>query len=306
MYFAGHAAALPGGKDIYCYLTQEGRSPNLNDPAIRSQTTITSDELVEWIKQIPALKQVMVLDTCQAGAAATKLMEKRAVPSDQIRAIERLKDRTGFHILMGSAADAVSYEASQYGQGLLTYSLLQGMKGAALRDGEYVDVSKLFQYAADQVPQLARNIGGIQKPLIAAPRGTSFDIGQLKKEDKVSIPLAMVMPMILRPVFLNPEQGFDNLELIALVRKRLQEESYASTRGGGGSPLVVFVDADELPGAIRPSGTYIVDGEKIKANLVLIKDGQSVANFQVEGLKNDPAGLAVKIVEGITEAIRKL
>ena len=46
---------------------------------------------------------------------------------------------------MGSAADAVSYEASRYGQGLLTYSLLQGMKGAALKEDQYVDVSKLFE-----------------------------------------------------------------------------------------------------------------------------------------------------------------
>ena len=44
------------------------------------------------------------------------------------------------------------------------------------RHGEYVDVGQLFQYAADQVPQLARHIGGIQKPLITAPRGTSFDV----------------------------------------------------------------------------------------------------------------------------------
>ena len=28
---------------------------------------------------------------------------------------------------MGSAADRVSYEASKYGQGLLTYALLDGM-----------------------------------------------------------------------------------------------------------------------------------------------------------------------------------
>ena len=65
---------------------------------------------------------------------------------------------------MGSAADAVSYEASRYGQGLLTYSLLQGMKGAALKEDQYVDVSKLFEYAADEVPRLAQNVGGIQRP----------------------------------------------------------------------------------------------------------------------------------------------
>lgn len=71
---------------------------DLEDPAVRSQVTISSDELAEWLNQIHALKQIMILDTCAAGQAAVKLVEKRTVPSDQIRAIERLKDRTGFHV----------------------------------------------------------------------------------------------------------------------------------------------------------------------------------------------------------------
>jgi hypothetical protein len=54
-------------------------------------------------------------------------VEKRDVPPDQRRAVEFLKDTTGTLILMGSAADRVSYEASKYGQGLLTYALLDGM-----------------------------------------------------------------------------------------------------------------------------------------------------------------------------------
>ena len=45
-----------------------------------------------------------------------------------------------------------SYEATQFEQGLLTHALLKGMRGAALDREEYVDVSKLFQYAADEVP----------------------------------------------------------------------------------------------------------------------------------------------------------
>src|SRR5207249_9058693 len=105
---------------------------------------------------------------CAAGAAVQSLIAKRDLPSDQIRAIERLKDRTGFFVLMGSAADAVSYEASRYGQGLLTYSLLQGMRGAKLREGEYADVSSLFGYAQDTVPEMAKNIGGLQRPLLIA------------------------------------------------------------------------------------------------------------------------------------------
>jgi hypothetical protein len=306
VYLAGHGVALQGERDLYGYLTLEARSTDLSDPAVRARVAITSDELVEWLKQIPALKQVMVLDTCAAGAFATKLVEQRAIPADQIRAIERMKDRTGFHILMGSAADKVSYEATQYGQGLLTYALLQGMRGAALREGEYVDVSTLFQYATDQVPQLARHIGGIQKPLIAAPRGDSFDVGRLTKEDKIAIPLAAVKPLLLRPVLLDPEQGFDHLELMAAVRQRLLGESSGTTRGSVREQVAVYVDADELPGALRPSGTYTVDGQRVQVNLFLIRDGQRMANFQIVGTVDDPAGLAAKIVEGLAQRISRL
>ena len=189
VYLAGHGITLQRGSDMYCYLTKEARTTDtaaLSDSAVRKQETITSEELVDWIKQIPALKQVVMLDTCAAGAAQAqlKLVDKREASGDAIRAIDRAKDRTGSYILMGSAADAVSYEASQYGQGLLTYALLKGMKGAALRNDEFVDVSKLFQYAREEVEQMAKNIGGIQRPIIFAPKDDSFEVGQLKTEDK--------------------------------------------------------------------------------------------------------------------------
>ncbi|MCA1557698.1 MAG: caspase family protein, partial [Acidobacteria bacterium] len=280
VYMAGHGVALAGTEDVYLYPTQEARTLDgvaLSDKTLREATTVSSEELVDWIKRVPALKQVMVLDTCAAGAAASKLVEKRDVSSDQIRAIERLKDRTGFYVLMGSAANAVSYEASQYGQGLLTYSLLQGMKGAALREDRYVDVSVLFQYAADQVPFLAQNIGGIQRPVIAAPKGSSFDVGLLKtKEDKAAIPLAQVRPLVLRPILINSEQGFDDLELMTALKGRLQEESYAASRGRGGAPVGVYIDSDEMPGAVRPSGTYVVTNDKVTVTLNLIRDGKKV------------------------------
>jgi WD40 repeat protein len=308
VYLAGHGTGKTGS-DSYFYLTQEARGfLDLEDPAVRAQVAVSSDELTEWTKRVPALKQVMVLDTCAAGQAAAQLVEKRSVSGDQIRAIERLKDRTGFHVLMGSAADAFSYEASQYGQGLLTYSLLQAMRGAALREGEFVDVSILFQYAADQVPRLAQNIGGIQRPLVAAPRGTSFDIGRLERVDKEAIPLALVKPLILRPVLINPDEGTDNLNLMGALRKSLNEESYVEVRGlgGGKAQTLVYVDADELPGAVRPSGTYTVDGQKVSVRLFLTRDGQKVGPLQVEGPPGDQGALVARITEAIKVAVRQL
>src|SRR5206468_1979291 len=130
-----------------------------------------------------------------------KLTEKRDVPGSQVRALERVKDRAGLHILAGCAADAVSYEATCYGQGLLTYSLLLGMKGARLREDDLVDVLDLFGFAVDRVPELARNIGGVQRPLIASPRGASFYIGQVTAEDREKIRLQKERPLVLRAGF---------------------------------------------------------------------------------------------------------
>jgi WD40 repeat protein len=304
VYLAGHGLAF---HDMYIYPTEEARGlDGFSDPAIRNETGITSEELVDWIKKIPATHQVMILDTCAAGAAAAKLVEKRDVPSDQIRALDNLKDRTGFFVLMGSAADAVSYEASQYGQGLLTYSLLQGMRGAALKNDVEIDVNKLFQYAADRVPELARDVGGIQRPQILPGVGGSFDVGELQKEDKERIPLAAVKPLILRPVFLNARLHRDDLGLSAALRKRLRGEIYASARGGPGSATAVFVDETEFPGAIIPSGDYTVDGKTVKVTVVLSRDDKEITQITVEGNTDNPDALAAKIVQAILEASKKV
>lgn len=308
VYLAGHGITLQRGSDTYCYLTQEARTTDtaaLSDSAVRQQTTITSEELVEWIKQIPALKQVVMLDTCAAGAAQAqlKLVDKRDASGDAIRAIDRAKDRTGSYILMGSAADAVSYEASQYGQGLLTYALLKGMKGAALRNDEFIDVTTLFQFAREEVEQLAKHVGGIQKPIIFAPKDDSFEVGQLKREDKLKIALATPRPMILRPRFFDEAADDDTLNLMKVVRAGLRDESFVSTRGSG---VLVFVDDEEFPGGIRPTGRYTVAGNDVMVTLRLRRDGMEISTAQVIGTKDDVPGLAAKVIEAVKKALTKL
>jgi WD40 repeat protein len=304
VYLAGHGITLQRGTDTYCYLTQEARTTDttaLSDPAVLKQMTITSEELVEWIKQIPALKQVVMLDTCAAGAAQgqLRLVDKREASGDAVRAIDRAKDRTGSHILMGSAADAVSYEASQYGQGLLTYALLKGMKGPALNNDEFVDISKLFRYAREEVELLAKNIGGIQKPIIFAPRDETFDVGQLKIEDKQRITLATPRPMIMRPLFFDEQTDDDTLGLMRAVRALLRDETFVAGRGTREAALV-FVDDEEFPGGIKPTGRYTVEGNKVTLLLRLRQNGIEVANARVTGTKED---VASKVFEAIKARI---
>jgi len=307
VYLAGHGVALQQGNDTYCYLTHEARDLQsvITDPEIRARAAITNDELFQLLK-VRANKQVVILDTCAAGAAVTKFLEKRAVSGDTVRALERLKDRAGSHVLMGSAADAVSYEASQYGQGVLTYALLQGMKGEALREGEFVDVSQLFQYARDTVPQLARNIGGIQKPKYYAPEAESFDVGQLMNEDKEKIVLAKLKPLILRPTISNREDGVDDLEISEALRQQLKERCQ---EGAGKNPKEVsslYLDSKDHPDGVAVNGAYTVTGRQINLTLTLLYRKQRLKAIALAGSKDQLEQLIVVTTTEILKSVREL
>jgi WD40 repeat protein len=311
VYLSGHGAMSAHNRDLYYYLTADARTLDVDsDPALRDLTMVSSAELFEWlrepVKTMP-LKQVVILDTCAAGAAGdelAKLSEKRAVPPDQQRAIELLKDGTGTFILMGSAADAVSYEASKYGEGLLTYALLQGMRGASLDDGSRLGVSRWFQNAIEQVPSLAKSIGGIQKPLLAAPRGAGFPVALLTPEDRAQIPLALPMPQLLRVVCEDENQD-DPLHLRNALREQMRALNYAQsgdaqTRGATGSPFE-YLDTtdDDLPGALSPRLRYQVSGDKITVRIRLISDEKTVAEGTVNGSTADTQSLARMLADRI-------
>ncbi|MEI7635746.1 MAG: caspase family protein [Syntrophus sp. (in: bacteria)] len=292
IYLSGHGVMSPGEQSDYHYLTREARTTELIDPGVRRQTALSSMELIELVKKIPArFKQVMILDTCAAGGMVNRLVEKRTLSSDQIRALDRLKDRTGVFVLMGSAADKTSLEATQYGQGLLTYSLLEGIRGAALKDERYVDVQKLFSHASERVPILARSVGGIQTPLVSSPKGQSFDIGLVTSEDKPLIPLSLAKPMVLRSVFQLTALPRDVLSLSKLVNDELREMSFSS-RGG----QVVYIDTEEFPEAYTLSGRYARTDGKVTVEVYLFKGDMEQGKFTATGGVADLPALARTIV----------
>ena len=67
----------------------------------------------------------------------------------------------------------------------------------------------------------------VQRPVVAAPRDSSFDVGRLEGADKAAIPLALVKPLVLRPVLINRDEDEDNLKLTALLRLKPRETGKA-------------------------------------------------------------------------------
>jgi WD40 repeat protein len=304
VYLSGHGVSPAGEKDSYYYLTADARSLNLdNNPELRNLSTVSSAELRQWLgaKNMP-LKEVLILDTCAAGAANSellKLVEKRDVPPDQRRAVEFLKDSTGTHILMGAAADKVSYEANKYGQGLLTYALLEGMRGRSLDNGDSgsLDVSRWFEDASKEVPDLARSIGGIQKPVIAAPKGTGFPVALYKHDDLKDVPLAAVRQQLLR-LICQDDHYLDSLRLGAAVRERLRAASYTQNdiqaRGSAtdSTPVLYLDQIADLPGALQPQIHYSVQGQTATLHLLLVREEQLVKEKDLTASAADPAALA--------------
>jgi WD40 repeat protein/uncharacterized caspase-like protein len=307
IYLSGHGVAFQGEKaeSQYGYLTQDARTTDLAGSPFLADWVVTGDDLSKWIQNSKAQKQMLILDTCAAGAAAKQLTEAMRASADQIRAIERLKDRSGFHILMGCAANRVSYETSQYGQGLLTYALLEGMKGAALRESQFVDVSRLLQYARDRVPQLAQQIHlGLQEPQISARRGDSFDVGELTLADRQQIHLQGEVPLLLPPTLLDETRGIDTLGLSHVLLEQLRSyQTAADKRGDAAQPAWLLVEEGDLPGAVRPSGLYSMKDSKLTVKLVLSRDGVLLAQQEVSGSVQDRARDVPALVEKLVPAL---
>jgi len=306
VYFSGHGITYGSNQKVHFhYLTSSLSSEDLSDDAIRSAYTISSEELTGWLTDIPALKQVLIIDACNSGQVIDNLMAGgKNLNSSQIRAIDRMKDRTGMFIISGSGADKISYESPDYGQGLLTYSLLEGIRGAAVRKGEskelveFVDIMKLFQYSRDRVPALASSISRKQTPILCFPQsGASIDIGILNEITKASIPIGVKKPVVIRSNFLNELTFDDDLQIVALLENKFYEESQK-----GPNADFIYVDVNKYPGAYALRGVYKNIGDNIEIRVKLFVD--KVSQDLIIPSENNAKKLSDLIIRKMKEAIR--
>ena len=287
VYLAGHGVARGGAEDSFYYLTCEAQSCAARRFGTAQQWTISDRELTQWLKNSPAQKQVMILDTCQSGKVVEDLMLKREISSSQERALERVKDS---HRFLSFWPDVPLTKRATKPRGtakaFLTYALLFGMRGGALKDEQFVDVSRLFDFAKNEVPHLAGDIGGVQQPVIASPNGSTFVIGQVTTEDQAKIPLQPARPLVLRTSF-HDDQELDPLDLSGQLDDLLRDVA-ATTRG---NVSLAFVDARRSPGAYRLAGNYQMRNEQVTVNVHLVSPDGTAAQFPIVGEKSQVGGI---------------
>jgi len=179
------------------------------------------------------------------------------------------------HVLMGCAADAASYEAAPFEHGVLTYALLTGLKGPALRDREFVDVLKLFGFAQGEV----KRISATQIPRVSSPGASAnFDAGTLGDEDRGAIVLPAPRPFMLEPELRDEESG-DALGLSDRLGLLLQQD-------------FAYMGAVRMSGALVVRGSYRVESGRVKAIIFLYRDREKLGRAEVEGPAADLDALA--------------
>jgi uncharacterized caspase-like protein len=315
IFLAGHGISFgnsEAGKSEYGYLTQEASALEKSafaNPAVRAQQLITGGELVEWNNKIAANKTVIILDTCEAGSAQKELLallRERDVPADQIRALERLKDLSGLHVLMGAASNKASYETSTFGRGLLTHALTEGFSGPGLKNEKYVDVGQLFQYAQRRVEELARSFSE-QRPYYL--RGSNnFEIGLLEKADRDRVNPKKGLPVLLPPVLIEIS-GSDSLDLTDELRKGLRLAAANNPdrdQNAKSSINAVYADLLEFTDALQSRGTYSIIGDRIVVNLSFTKNKVKVGEIRVEGPKTNAQELTQRLMEAIGDEIDRI
>ena len=299
IYFSGHGITYPPNseKGQFYYLTTDIAGDKLDDPAVLNAQAIGLDSLMEWVRPIDASKRILILDACNSGTVVEKLEPgAKELNSDQRRALERINDRSGMFVLAGSAGDKSSYEASSYGHGLLTYSLLNGMMKVAAKKNKNVELGDLFAYVEDDVPVLAKNINRVQKPEVI--KAESYPIGRINENVKIKMPTERSVFVLAN--FIYSRKAKDLLELSPLFNAELERVSAEKNAS------LVFWDVASYSGKYYYlGGEYQAEGENVSGTAYLYRENEELHTFPFSGSKTGLEKMVKDLVFEVREYLLK-
>jgi WD40 repeat protein/uncharacterized caspase-like protein len=301
VFFAGHGV-MEGAKKQFYFLTADASK----ESAV-PQVGISTFELSEWMKpaNIKAQKRILIFDACNSGQAVNELVKiggagqqylaaRNDNDAQQIKAIEKLNEKSGLFILSASASNQSAYEMGKYSQGLLTYALLKAMKEQPeiLDDNKFLNVGKWFSAAEKTVTELVRESGNRQEPQVVST--SNFNIGIIDKEVVAAIILPQEHVLFTGSNFQNSDEGIadDDLELSKIINGALTN---VSTRGANSN--ITFVNGTNSPDAYTLSGRYEIKNDNIVVKVNIRRNKELKYKFEVAGKKGELTSLAEEIVK---------
>lgn len=155
--FSGH------GSETHELVTHDTEANDLG------ATAIPLDTLQEWFSRVPAKRLIFFLDCCFSGGIGAKVLNVPAKPRDLRSTEAQLAQLAGDGRIIYTASSATesAWEGVRYGHGLLTYFLLEALRGPAeLLEGGRLSLYRLLDYVTARVKAAADQMGRRQNPAL--------------------------------------------------------------------------------------------------------------------------------------------
>ncbi len=310
IFFAGHGVmAGEADKKQFYFLTADASTLSSTDAV--KEVGISTSELTDWInpQNIKAQKRILIFDACNSGQAIKDFVKlgndnqnfvaaRNDDKSQQVKAIDKLNEKSGLFILSASASDQSAYEMGRYSQGLLTYSLLKAIKQQPdiLDDGKYLDISRWFNAAEKTVAEISKESGARQEPQIVT--NTNFNIGIVDQDVMSKIVLPQEKPLFTGSNFQNADEEIsaDDLGLNKLINQQLNELS-----AKGANAAITYVAGSASSDVYILSGRYTVTGNDINLKLFIRQNNQVKQKINLSGTKDKLNELAVLVANKTAE-----
>jgi len=169
-YYAGHGSMVD---NQFFFIPSE--SSRLYDLMALQKEAIEASVLQEKLKNIKALKQLIVMDACQSGGSVELLATRGAAEE---KAIAQLSRSAGIHVMASAGSEQFATEFTELGHGLFTYLLIKALQGdadGAPKDGK-VTIYELKSYLDDQVPEMTQKMKGKPQYPYTFSRGQDFPV----------------------------------------------------------------------------------------------------------------------------------
>jgi uncharacterized caspase-like protein len=188
LFLAGHGTTV--GQRYYFIPHEFKNQAEKLDEDVQRQG-LAGDVISDALAAVPALKRILIFDTCQSGGNIA-LQRTSRNPFAFRGAVERLSRDQGIFTIAATAATSEAQEVPQLGHGVLSYALLAAL-GAVVggplekqplktADDATIGVREWFSYAQDKVPLLTKIYFGQEQLVGFSGQGTNFPV--LPTKDK--------------------------------------------------------------------------------------------------------------------------
>ncbi len=184
-YYAGHGVMIPEPKtnESSFFLVMNDITNMYGEFDDVSSKGLSGNELFEIAKNIPAQKQLFIIDACQSGGAL-KAGNFRGVERE--KAIAKLARSSGTFFITASQEMEYANESSDLKHGVFTYAILELMSSnnelaQLFSSDKIISASELKAYVESRVPELSKKYKGSPQYPTGYSFGNDFPIVETKQ-----------------------------------------------------------------------------------------------------------------------------